>query len=239
MRRARRWIIFVLALATTAPAIAARWGEAGPDGAADEWTREESIEQAREELARIVGAPAEEIELVEARAVEWRDTSLGCPSKATVYQPATVPGYRIDFQVQGARYRVHVGRQQAVVCTTGYRQTSPLPKHDKSRLVLYRMAVESLCAELGVEVSRVTLLGISPREFADESLGCGAARDEAVEGAQEELPEAEATAPSIAGWVIQLAIGGETYRYHGAGDRVVQCPTPAAAADSEDGDSKR
>lgn len=238
MRRARRWVLLLLALTATAPATAARSKEAGADEAAGEWTREESIGHAREELARIVGAPVEEIELVEARAVEWRDTSLGCPSKATVYQPAIVPGFRIEFRVHEARHQVHVGLGQAVVCTTGYRQTSPLPQHDESRLALYRLAVESLCAKLGVDSSRVTLLGISPREFAGPHLGCPPTPS--GETAAEDTGEAdtEGEQATIAGWVIQLAAQGEVYRYHAAGGRAVLCPNDSSTESetpSEDG----
>jgi hypothetical protein len=222
------------ALLGTAVALLLAGGLAAGEGP-QEWTREESIERARQELARILSAEEAEIEFVEAKAVEWRDSSLGCPSKATVYQPVIVPGYRITFTARAGRHRVHTGLGQAVVCTTGYRQTTPLPQRDETRLTLYRLAVEDLTKRLGVPVSHVTLLGIAAREFTAAELECWGAASE------DEAPEnQDAETGSIAGWVIQLAADGAVHRYHAAGERVVLCPAapahPEAEATVENGD---
>ncbi|WP_376789316.1 hypothetical protein [Thermoflexus sp.] len=69
------------------------------------------IEQARKDLAARIGVPEEKIRVIEARAVTWPDTSLGCPEPGRMYAQVLTPGYRVVLEVAGQRYAYHAGRE--------------------------------------------------------------------------------------------------------------------------------
>lgn len=50
---------------------------------------------------------AEDIRLVSAESVEWRDGSLGCPKPGMMYTMALVPGYQIILEAGGKTYDYH------------------------------------------------------------------------------------------------------------------------------------
>ena len=62
---------------------------------------------ARGLLAQRLGVPAGSLIFVTAEAVNWPDTSLGCPEPGYVYAKVIVPGYRVTFAHDGANYEVH------------------------------------------------------------------------------------------------------------------------------------
>lgn len=85
-----------------------------------EFSLKEMIEQARQDLAARLGVPAAEIQVVEARAVTWPDSSLGCPEPGRMYLQVLTPGYRIVLEVRGQRYAYHAGRQgPPFLCPSG------------------------------------------------------------------------------------------------------------------------
>ncbi|GBD08231.1 hypothetical protein HRbin22_00464 [Candidatus Thermoflexus japonica] len=89
-------------------------------GPAVEFSLKEMIEQARQDLAARLGVPAAEIQVVEARAVTWPDSSLGCPEPGRMYLQVLTPGYRIVLEVRGQRYAYHAGRQgPPFLCPSG------------------------------------------------------------------------------------------------------------------------
>ena len=80
-----------------------------PDGGA------RSVEQAKEDLARREGLGEDDIELVAVEAVDWPDTSLGCPEPDRMYAQVITPGYRIVLSCAGKRYQYHSDRGSRVV----------------------------------------------------------------------------------------------------------------------------
>ena len=76
-----------------------------------EFSLKERIEQARQDLAARLGVPAAEIQVVEARAVTWPDSSLGCPEPGRMYLQVLTPGFRIVLETGGKRYTYHAGRE--------------------------------------------------------------------------------------------------------------------------------
>ncbi len=74
-------------------------------------TLEEIVEQARRDLAARLGRAVAEIRVVEARAVTWPDSSLGCPEPGRMYLQVLTPGYRVILEAGGQRYAYHAGRQ--------------------------------------------------------------------------------------------------------------------------------
>ena len=64
-------------------------------------------QEARQVLAKRLSAPANEIMLVSDEAVQWADSSLGCPVPGMMYIQVITPGHRITFSYGGNDYEVH------------------------------------------------------------------------------------------------------------------------------------
>ncbi|MDH7485450.1 MAG: hypothetical protein QHJ81_04145 [Anaerolineae bacterium] len=71
---------------------------------------------ARQDLSRRLGIGIEEIEVQSVEAVEWPDTSLGCPQPGMMYAQVITPGYRILLRAGGQTYEYHSDRQRAILC---------------------------------------------------------------------------------------------------------------------------
>jgi hypothetical protein len=73
---------------------------------------------ARQRLAQELGIGADAISVVGVEAVEWSDSSLGCPKPDMNYLQVITPGYKIMFEAQGTRYEYHTDQRATVVrCT--------------------------------------------------------------------------------------------------------------------------
>lgn len=69
------------------------------------------VDEARSDLRKrlsIAESEAEsEIEVVSAKRVTWRDSSLGCPKKGSFYMQALQPGILIELRVKSTIYSYH------------------------------------------------------------------------------------------------------------------------------------
>jgi len=75
------------------PAQAPGEPEHTPTGGATEYPL--PVETAREAFAATLAVQPDEIEVVEYEAVEWNDSSLGCPKPGQMYLQVITPGYRV------------------------------------------------------------------------------------------------------------------------------------------------
>jgi hypothetical protein len=73
---------------------------------------------AKAHLANELGIPSDDVEAVAIEAVEWSDTSLGCPKPGQMYAQVITPGYRIVLRAHGETYEVHTDEQGqiTVIC---------------------------------------------------------------------------------------------------------------------------
>jgi len=76
----------------------------------------EAVSLARETLARELGVGAGAFVVRTVEAVEWSDTSLGCPEKGMSYAQVIVPGHRVVLEHAGRAHHVHIGGGRAVRC---------------------------------------------------------------------------------------------------------------------------
>jgi hypothetical protein len=76
---------------------------------------EQAVRLAREHLAGELAMATQEINLASLEAVEWRNTSLGCPQPGMMYAQVIVPGYRVMLEAGGQRYEYHTDRGRSVV----------------------------------------------------------------------------------------------------------------------------
>jgi hypothetical protein len=79
------------------------------------------VEAARAELAKSVGADAAgAAEIVTAAAVDWPDSSLGCPQPDMMYLQVITPGYQVVLEVDGRQYDVRASTAGGVMlCEPG------------------------------------------------------------------------------------------------------------------------
>lgn len=80
------------------------------------------VEIARAQLADELACPPDQIDLVSAEAVDWSDSSLGCPQPGMMYMQVITPGFRVTLTHAGQQYTYHTDQGRRVVrCTTGQR----------------------------------------------------------------------------------------------------------------------
>ena len=73
------------------------------------------LEMAKQELAQRTGIDPSRIVVRRVEAVEWRDSSLGCPTPGKAYAQVITPGYRIVLEAQGQSYELHSDQGTRVV----------------------------------------------------------------------------------------------------------------------------
>lgn len=96
--------------ATEAPAEAA-----APMSADQQAMADTTVPWAAEQL----GVPADDISVVSVEAMEWPDSSLGCPQPDMIYAAVITPGYQVTIEAQGTTYAVHTDSRpdgEKVIC---------------------------------------------------------------------------------------------------------------------------
>jgi hypothetical protein len=77
------------------------------------------VRLAEEDLAQRLGLRSDQIQLISVQAVEWSDTSLGCPQPGMMYAQVITPGYRVTLEAGGQTYDYHTNQSDHVVlCQT-------------------------------------------------------------------------------------------------------------------------
>ena len=74
------------------------------------------IEQAKEDLGSRLEIEADQITLEMVEAVQWRDSSLGCPGPGANYLTVITPGYQIILSVAGQNYDYRTDLKRALLC---------------------------------------------------------------------------------------------------------------------------
>jgi hypothetical protein len=185
----------------------------------------DQAEQAIADLIDRLSIDADQVTLVEAEAVQWRDSSLGCPQPGMMYAQVITPGYRIVLEVGGEQYAYHgaEGRPPAL-CAPDQKPTLQL---DAALQALVEQATDDLAAHLGVKAGQIEVVAVEAVEWPDASLGCP---QPGMMYAQVQQDGAR----------ILLAAGDTTYAYHSGGTRApflceqdLQVPHPPPKLDGE------
>ena len=85
------------------------------DGAAPQAANQALLDQARQALAKELGVDAGQVTLQRMEAVDWRDSSLGCPQPDMSYLQVITPGYLIVLEAQGRSYEYHTDTGRRMV----------------------------------------------------------------------------------------------------------------------------
>lgn len=166
---------------------------------------------AMETLAAHLNIPMDSIRVDTVRAVEWPDSSLGCPQPGEAYLQVITPGHRITLRVDGNLHFVHEANGRAFVCVRRKAVGGVTPQLE---LEWAQMAIEArrdLARRLGVDEDRVMIAAGEATTFSDASLGCAEPGEEYAAGDRD-------------GYVLRLRHGSRTYTYHTDLDRVIPCP---------------
>jgi hypothetical protein len=68
------------------------------------------IAKAKDDLAQRLSISVDQINGVEAKAVIWSNSSLGCPQPGMLYAEVLTPGYLILLNANGQDYEYHAGK---------------------------------------------------------------------------------------------------------------------------------
>jgi hypothetical protein len=168
-----------------------------------------AVQAARRDLASRLGLSVADIRVVSVEAVDWPDSSLGCPEPGKMYLQVITPGYRVVLQAGGETYTYHTDRgTRAVLCTS-----RPGAKPKGRPLVELRHAVERARADLarrqGVDVQAITVVDAAPLDTVAQPREC---------------PEADKLKTLVGPeFQVTLELEGETYVYRVRGEAVVLC----------------
>jgi hypothetical protein len=192
---------------------------------------EQVVRLAVEDLAQRLDLSPGKIRLVSVEAVDWSDTSLGCPQPGMMYAQVITPGYRIVLEAEGERYEYHTdtgdhivlcqpeGRsQEPEAPATPFAATGSQPlaaaeppagaKPPEGTEEVIRLAMEDLAKRLGIAIEAIQLVSVEAVEWPDASLGCP----------QPGMMYAQVITP---GYRIVLEAEEEKYNYHTDQDRIV------------------
>lgn len=165
-----------------------------------------------EALAAELKIPADGIEVESVRAVDWPDSSLGCPQPDRAYLQVVTPGHAITLRAGGAVHVVHEANNRAFVCRQPQAGAAASPAGGELGFARQlQLARRDLAGRLNVAESEVRMIAATPVTFDDASLDCP------EPGAQYAQVETE-------GWVMTLRHGGREYAYHADAQRAIPCP---------------
>lgn len=170
---------------------------------------EPAVRAAKRDLASRVGVDVNDVRIVEFEAVQWPDSSLGCPEPGKMYLQVITPGYRVVLQAGGQTYEYHTNQgNRAVFCGEGTLKQPPR----KLRLLEVRAVAEQarndLAQRLGVELETVAIVDITPLSELDQPAPC---------------PEAGRLTASGDAYQVALQAAGQTYIYRVQGGAMVLC----------------
>jgi len=77
------------------------------------------VSLASADLKRRLGPKSPVPEVKAVAPVDWPDAGLGCPEAGKLYAAVVTPGYRIELESGGVRYRYHTDRARVKLCTGG------------------------------------------------------------------------------------------------------------------------
>jgi hypothetical protein len=75
----------------------------------------QAVAAARRDLAFRASVPEEYVIVCEVKALEWPDTSMGCPEPHGTYRQQPTPGYRIVLDAVSREYEYHADRSGRLV----------------------------------------------------------------------------------------------------------------------------
>ena len=172
-------------------------------------SQSQATELARNTLAKQNKLLLKNLEVDAAKAMQWPDSSLGCPQPGMMYAQIITPGYQVTLldTSSGNIHFVHVGAGRAVVCdkTDSTRTQTEKNLRFGQRWQQTQKAQQLLAERLSVPRNEIRIIGTRKLET-----------DKAGPLCKEEPTKAQMQ-------VIELSYRDRTYRYGIIGNRLVAC----------------
>lgn len=167
--------------------------------------------RAVEALAENLGIPASEILVDTVRAVQWPDSSIGCPEPGRAYLQVVTPGHKVTLRAKGRIHVVHEGKNRVFVCRKTKAYGAVTPELELAFGKPMTAARDDLARRLGVAPGDIKPVSGLQQSWPDASLGC---------------PEQGVDYPrgKVDGWVLTLRHGTRDYTYHTDMTRTIPCP---------------
>jgi hypothetical protein len=165
------------------------------------------VEEAKKDLSGRLDVAAGDIVLQSAEAVQWRDSSLGCPKPGMNYLMVITPGYLIKLEANGMTYEYHADKDKVFHCAE---PQAPLEGESGSEQRLLEAAKADLVQRLNVAADQIKVVKVEAIQWRDGSLGCP-------------KPGMNYTQAIVPGFQIILSAGGQEYDYHADQERVFLC----------------
>jgi hypothetical protein len=165
------------------------------------------VDKATQDLADRLDTRGDEIVVQSVEAVQWRDSSLGCPRPGMNYLQVITPGYLIRLEAGGEIYEYHTDTENVVYCEqAAYGKVEPMVGKEQ----LVALAKADLVKTAGVAENEIQVLEVQYVEWRDGSLGCA---------------KAGKNYPQVItpGYLIRLSVAGREYEYHTDMRRVMLC----------------
>jgi hypothetical protein len=160
-------------------------------------------------VAKVVaeaGIREDEVVLTQAQAIEWPDSSLGCPQKGQAYLPAVTPGHVVQVMTAQSTYTVHVAGNHAVLCEQAQRQHRQKAEKDESLIELVQLARADLAERLGEGHESIIMMSMQPVQIDPDSSSC----QESADG-------------GVSGLAIELQSAGTAYTYFAGNGDILAC----------------
>jgi hypothetical protein len=162
-------------------------------------------------LAAELKIPREQIEVDTVRAIEWRDSSIGCPKPGVAYLDVITPGYKVTLRVGKVVHVVHEAGNRALVCRQDKDLGGITPQRELTFGPQLVAARRDLAGRIGVTEREIQFVSADSKTWSDASLGCP---EPGMQYAQAEVP----------GWVLTFRQGERLFTYHTDLDRTIPCP---------------
>ena len=193
---------------------------------------EKVVAAAKADLMGRLGVTEEAVVVQSVEAVQWPDSSLGCPQPGMMYLQVITPGFRVVLEAEGQVYEYHASQGRTVVLchpisvqrsgTVTAVTVSQMPTILRGEIVttpvsgdlerLISVAKEDLARRLEITPEEIKVVHIEKAEWPDTSLGCAE-------------PGLARRPVAIPGYRVILSAQGWEYVYHtGRESGVVYCP---------------
>ena len=166
-------------------------------------------------LAADLKIPRESIEVDTVKAVEWRNSSLGCPKPGVAYLDVVTPGHKVVLRVGKEIHVVHEAGNRAFRCEQGKSLGGMTAGRDLTFGPQLVAARRDLATRLGVTERDIQFVAAESKTFADASLGCPE-------------PGMQYAQAQVTGWVLSFRRGERLFTYHADDERAIPCPPISA-----------
>ena len=152
-------------------------------------------------LAADLKIPKEKILVDTIRAVDWSNSSIGCPKPGVAYLEVITPGHKVTLRADGQVYVVHEAKEQAIVC----HDTKALAGIDPTARVRLRQAARRGPQDLAerLDVPENDIKSSPPKAQP------GTTRPSVVPN-----PEYSMRSSKVFGWKMTLCHDGRDVTYH-------------------------